>query len=200
MACTDVIKNARNGRYDENGNILAEVQFAGRDDWLAYMVTKHETSEGGRALFAALESGKYGDVAPWVETPEMLADAKEMKYAEINAWRDTMEGGNYPFTFNGRRWDCSKASMDRLSPVTATAKSGALPEGFFWTDADNHDIPVNADGLIALEVAMQQHMVIVGFKIHERQRQMKQDVEKMTDRRLVEYYRPGWEEDAYVPD
>ncbi|WP_217805062.1 DUF4376 domain-containing protein [Salmonella enterica] len=192
---TDVVKDARNGRYDENGNIHAEVQFSGRNDWLAYMVTKHESSEDGRALFAAFESGRYGEVKPWMETPEMLAEAKEAKYAEINAWRDTMESGNYPFTLNGNRWDCSKASQDRLAPVTATAKSGTLPDGFFWTNADNEDIPMNADDLIALEVAMQQHMVNVGFKIHERQRQMKQEVEEMTDRRRVKYYRPGWVEE-----
>ncbi|EBV7249354.1 DUF4376 domain-containing protein [Salmonella enterica subsp. enterica serovar Pomona] len=197
MRVTNVISDARNGQYDENGNILAEVKFAGRDDWLAYMVTKHETSEDGRALFAAFESGRYGEVKPWLETPEMLTEVKEEKYAEINAWRDTMESGNYPFTLNGHRWDCSKASQNRLTPVTATAKSGKLPDGFFWTNADNEDIPMNAEDLITLEMAMQQHMVTVGFKIHERQRQMKQEVGKMTDRRKVEYYRPGWTEEDH---
>ncbi|HEB0785112.1 TPA: DUF4376 domain-containing protein [Salmonella enterica] len=192
MAYTDVVKGARNGRYDENGNIHAEVQFSGRDDWLAYMVTTHETSEDGKALFAAFENGQFGEVAPWVETPEMLAEAKEEKYAEINAWRDTMENGNYPFTLNGHRWDCGKVSQTRLAPVVAVAKSGSLPPGFFWTDADNIDVPMTEVELVALESAMQQNMVLVGFKIHERQRQMKQDVGEMTDRRKVKCYRPGW--------
>ncbi|ECC0574856.1 DUF4376 domain-containing protein, partial [Salmonella enterica] len=74
----------------------------------------------------------------------------------------------------------------------ATAKSGTLPDGFFWTNADNEDIPMNADDLIALEVAMQQHMVIVGFKIHERQRQMKEEVDALTDYTAVKSYAVGW--------
>ncbi|EOA1180601.1 DUF4376 domain-containing protein [Salmonella enterica] len=65
------------------------------------------------------------------------------------------------------------------------AKSGTLPPGFFWTDADNIDVPMTTDELTALEAAMQQNMVLQGFKIHERQRQMKEEVDNSrTIRRL----------------
>ncbi|EPC2609761.1 MULTISPECIES: DUF4376 domain-containing protein [Salmonella] len=50
-----------------------------------------------------------------------LATALGQKYAEINAWRNAQENGNYPFTLNDHHWDCGKASQDRLSPVTAVA-------------------------------------------------------------------------------
>ncbi|EOV0254243.1 DUF4376 domain-containing protein, partial [Salmonella enterica] len=85
-------------------------------------------------------------------------------------------------------------SQTRLAPVTAMAKAGKLPPGFFWTDADNIDVPVTADELIALEAAMQQNMVIEGFKIHERQRQMKEEVDKLTDYKAIKDYVPGWPE------
>ncbi|ELZ0399264.1 DUF4376 domain-containing protein, partial [Salmonella enterica] len=92
------------------------------------------------------------------------------------------------------RWDCGKASQTRLAPVVAVAKSGELPPGFFWTDADNIDVPMTTDELTALEAAMQQNMVLQGFKIHERQRQMKEEVDKFTDCKAIKDYVVGWPE------
>ncbi|EBW6386544.1 DUF4376 domain-containing protein, partial [Salmonella enterica subsp. enterica serovar Stanley] len=106
----------------------------------------------------------------------------------------TQENGSIIFTLNGHRWDCGKASQTRLAPVVAVAKSGALPPGFFWTDADNIDVPMTADELTALEAAMQQNMVLQGFKIHERQRQMKEEVDKLTDYKAIQTYIVGWPE------
>ncbi|EDT6783058.1 DUF4376 domain-containing protein, partial [Salmonella enterica subsp. enterica] len=121
-------------------------------------------------------------------------DARQKKRAEINAWRDAQENGSVIFVLNGHRWDCGKASQTRLSPVVAVAKSGMLPPGFFWTDADNTDVPMTTDELTALEAAMQQNMVLQGFKIHERQRQMKEEVDKLTDYKAIKDYAVGWSE------
>ncbi|SUF28882.1 Uncharacterized protein y4iH Flags: Precursor [Salmonella enterica] len=44
---------------------------------------------------------------------------------------------------------------------------------------------MSADELIKLEAAMQQNMVLVGFKIHERQRQMKDEVNSLTNAQAV---------------
>ncbi|EAA9004439.1 DUF4376 domain-containing protein, partial [Salmonella enterica] len=168
-----IITDARNGRYNENGTISVEVKFSDSDKYLPYTASVHDTTEYGRGLYASLVSGKYGEVAPFLVTEETLQAARESKHAEINAWRDVQENGNYPFELNGHRWDCGKVSQSRLSPVVAVARTGALPPGFFWTDADNTDVPLTADELVILEGAMQQNMVQQGFKIHERQRQMK---------------------------
>ncbi|EDB6215189.1 DUF4376 domain-containing protein [Salmonella enterica] len=130
-----------------------------------------------------------------ITVPEsILADARKKKRAEINAWRDAQENGSVIFTLNGHRWDCGKASQTRLAPVVAVAKSGMLPPGFFWTDADNIDVPMTTDELTALEAAMQQNMVLQGFKIHERQRQMKEEVDKLTDYKAIKDYAVGWPE------
>ncbi|EIV4994400.1 DUF4376 domain-containing protein, partial [Salmonella enterica] len=147
-----------------------------------------------RQLYADLVAGKYGTVTPFTVTPEMLTAAKQKKHAEINAWRDAQENGSVIFTLNGHRWDCGKASQTRLAPVVAVAKSGELPPGFFWTDADNIDVPMTTDELTALEAAMQQNMVLQGFKIHERQRQMKEEVDKFTDYKAIKDYVVGWPE------
>ncbi|EEJ7180686.1 DUF4376 domain-containing protein [Salmonella enterica subsp. enterica] len=130
-----------------------------------------------------------------VTVPEfILTAARQKKRAEINAWRDAQENGSVIFTLNGHRWDCGKASQTRLAPVVAVAKSGMLPPGFFWTDADNIDVPMTTDELTALEAAMQQNMVLQGFKIHERQRQMKEEVDKLTDYKAIKDYAVGWPE------
>ncbi|HIF2325100.1 TPA: DUF4376 domain-containing protein [Salmonella enterica] len=192
MEYTDVVKNARNGRYDENGNILAEVQFADRDDWLECLVTRHDPQEAVRQLFDALESGQYGAVTPWVETADMLAEEKRIKHEEINAWRNDQENANYVFQFNNRNWDYGKATQERLSLSVQMAKTNKLPDGFIWTDADNNDVPMTAGELLNLSDAIDQAMFKKGLEIHMRQRQMKQEIDDMTDRMAVKYYRPCW--------
>ncbi|EAQ6131879.1 DUF4376 domain-containing protein [Salmonella enterica] len=194
------VTDARNGRYNENGTISAEVLFSDAFEpdgktpkYLPFTASETDSTDYGRQLFADLKAGKYGAVTPFTVTPEMLTAAKDTKHAEINAWRDAQENGNYPFELNGHRWDCGKASQSRLAPVVAVAKSGALPPGFFWTDADNEDIPMTTDELINLEAAMQQNMVATGWKIHERQRQMKEEVDKLTDYRSVQNYVIDWQ-------
>ncbi|EGU2041524.1 DUF4376 domain-containing protein [Salmonella enterica] len=186
------IISARNGVYTENGNINSEVHFEDFDDFIPFTASPDDTEEHGRTLFADLKAGKYGPVTPFTVTPEMLTAAKQAKHAEINAWRDAQENGSIIFTLNGHKWDCGKSSQARLAPVVAVARTGALPPGFFWTDADNIDVPMTADELTALEAAMQQNMVLQGFKIHERQRQMKEEVDKLTDYKAIQQYTVGW--------
>ncbi|EDM3689394.1 hypothetical protein CSM81_07490 [Salmonella enterica subsp. enterica serovar Infantis] len=184
----------KDGVYLENGLINCQVHFDGFDDFIPFTASPDDTEEHGRALFADLKAGKYGPVAPFTVTPEMLTAAKQAKHAEISAWRNTQENGSIIFTLNEHRWDCGKASQTRLSPVVGVAKAGLLPPGFFWTDADNIDVPMTTDELVALEAAMQQNMVLQGFKIHERQRQMKEEVDKLTDYKAIQGYIVGWPE------
>ncbi|EBE6296439.1 DUF4376 domain-containing protein [Salmonella enterica] len=193
-----VITDVKNARYNENGTITAEVQFEGEASgdgtprYLPFTAAEHDPMDYGRQLFADLVAGKYGELKPFTVTPEMIQAAKAVKHTEINAWRDRQENGNIPFTLNGHKWDCGKASQTRLAPVVAVAKSGVLPPGFFWTDADNIDVPMTTDELVALESAMQQNMVLQGFKIHERQRQMKEEVDRLTTFDDVRQYTPDW--------
>lgn len=200
----NIITAVRNPYYNESGTINAEVQFEGETNsdgtprYLPFTAAEHDPMDYGRQLFADLKAGKYGPVTPFTVTPEMLTAAKQVKHAEINAWRDAQENGNIPFTLNGHRWDCGKASQTRLAPVVAVAKSGALPPGFFWTDADNIDVPMTADELAALEAAMQQNMVLQGFKIHERQRQMKEKLATLTDLNTIRQFTVGWPDSGEV--
>ncbi|UMR99555.1 DUF4376 domain-containing protein [Escherichia coli] len=131
-----------------------------------------------------------GEVTDTVTTEQALAG----KTAEINAWRDAQEQGNVVFESEGYSWDASLASKTRIEPVMALVTAGALPEGFFWTDANNEDIPVTAELLKAIYSGMQAALVAQGFKIHERQRQMKQEVALLKTVAEIEGYVVGWGE------
>ncbi|ECC1695190.1 DUF4376 domain-containing protein [Salmonella enterica subsp. salamae] len=192
------ISDARNGRYNENGTITAEVQFDGgthsdgTPEYLPFTAAAHDPMDYGRQLFDDLKAGKYGPVTPFTVTPEMLAAAKQAKRGEINAWRDEQENVNYLFTYNGRRWDYGKTTQDRMSISLAMAKRGALPDGFAWTDGDNNIVPMTNDSLIALAAAIEEAMFEKGMQINQRQLQMKAEVEALTSLDNVRGYVVGW--------
>ncbi|ECL1091441.1 DUF4376 domain-containing protein [Salmonella enterica] len=141
-------------------------------------------------------SGRWGFDGTTVIDLMTLDKAREQKTREIDAWRNTQENGDVTFTWNNHSWDASKASQDRLVPVLIVAKSGQLPDGFFWTDANNEDVPVTVDDLTAIDAGMTRVMVSQGFKIHERQRQMKKDISELTKVSDILNYPVGWPDNS----
>lgn len=131
------------------------------------------------------------------ENGQWVADlntALIQKHAEINAWRNSQENANYVFQFNNNNWDYGKATQERLSLSVQMAKSNKLPEGFIWTDADNNDVPMSAGELLNLSDAIDQAMFTTGLQIHMRQRQMKEEIDKLTNVKAVLDYVVGWPE------
>ncbi|EHN5784779.1 DUF4376 domain-containing protein [Salmonella enterica] len=135
------------------------------------------------------------------ENGQWVADlntARIQKHADINNWRNTQENANYVFQFNNRNWDYGKATQERLSLSVQMAKSNKLPEGFIWTDADNNDVPMSAGELLNLSDAIDQAVFTTGLKIHMRQREMKEDIDKLTDAQAVLDYVVGWPESDVI--
>ena len=135
----------------------------------------------------------------WIFDGEKIIDgmtlekAKAHKTAEINVWRNEQEVLGTTFELDGRIWDASQGARSRLEPIMALLNSGGvLPDGLFWTDANNNDVPATKELLMALYDGMLQAMVTQGFKIHERQRQMKEDLDKLTTAKDVESFKVGW--------
>ncbi|EKZ3018436.1 DUF4376 domain-containing protein [Salmonella enterica] len=137
-------------------------------------------------------SGRWGFDGEKIVDLMTTDKAREQKTREIDAWRNKQESGSVTFTWNNHSWDASKESQDRLAPVLVVAKSGQLPDGFFWTDANNEDVPVTIDDLAAIDAGMTQAMVVQGFKIHERQRKMKKDISELTRVGDILDYPVGW--------
>lgn len=147
-----------------------------------------DTTENRRADI----SGRWGFDGEKIVDLMTTDKAREQKTREIDAWRNKQESGSVTFTWNNHSWDASKESQDRLAPVLVVAKSGQLPDGFFWTDANNEDVPVTVDDLTAIDAGMTQAMVVQGFKIHERQRKMKKDISELTRVGDILDYPVGW--------
>ncbi|ELB8517312.1 DUF4376 domain-containing protein [Salmonella enterica] len=129
----------------------------------------------------------------WVDIPlPDIEDARSRKHDEINAWRNKQESANYTFTFNNHKWDYGKATQERLSLSVQMAKANKLPAGFIWTDADNNDVPMTAGELLNLSDAIDQAMFTKGLQIHMRQREMKEEIDGMTDVKAILDYKIGW--------
>ncbi|EFB3802490.1 DUF4376 domain-containing protein, partial [Escherichia coli] len=109
-------------------------------------------------------SGRWGFDGEKITDLLTAEKARGMKGDEINAWRNAMEAANYTFEHNGRKWDYGKSTQTRLEPSVAAAKAGKLPEAFFWTDAENNDVEVTAEELIALSEAAGQAMFTKGME------------------------------------
>lgn len=131
----------------------------------------------------------------WVDIPlPDIEDARSRKHDEINAWRNKQEIANYTFTFDNHKWDYGKATQERLTLSVQMAKANKLPAGFIWTDADNNDVPMTAGELLNLSDAIDQAMFTMGLQIHLRQREMKEEIDKLTDAQAVLDYVVGWPE------
>lgn len=151
-----------------------------------------------RAELAAPVEDKDGYAMAWTIEPlspeqlaELAAEAEALRVQareRVTTWRDEQERGGFIFEHDGRRWDGGKDVSDRMQPLLSLP---ALPPGFFWTDADDNDAPVSREDLEVLYVAHQMALVLKGFEIHVRQREMKAAIEEMTPAQLRAFV-PGW--------
>ncbi|WP_353681691.1 DUF4376 domain-containing protein [Escherichia coli] len=174
----------------EHTVINGMVKFLENNEALPFTATPEDTELHGREVFEACIRGEAGRIGDY--TPELTVDmARVMKNSEINAWRNEMENMEYVFEHNGRKWDYGKQTLERLEPSLSSAKAGRLPETFFWTDAENNDVPMDAETLIALSAAAELAMFTKGLEIHVRQRAMKKEVEALEDADAILAYKVG---------
>ncbi|EON6373094.1 DUF4376 domain-containing protein [Salmonella enterica] len=161
---------------DEKNNVYAYAADGSEDDFIQ------------PELIAISEVEAMAIVKPLPD----IEDARSQKHAEINRWRNTQENANYTFTFDNHKWDYGKATQERLTLSVQMAKANKLPAGFIWTDADNNDVPMTAGELLNLSDAIDQAMFTKGLQIHMRQREMKEEIDKLTDVKAILDYKIGW--------
>ncbi|MEF4122414.1 DUF4376 domain-containing protein, partial [Escherichia coli] len=111
------IRQILNPRYLESGAINCEVLFEGMEKVLPYTATKDDTAQTGQRIWEELQSGKWGEIAPFTVTPELIAAAKAAKKREIEAWRTEQEAQPFTFEWNRRTWNAGPDSLARLYPV-----------------------------------------------------------------------------------
>lgn len=129
------------------------------------------------------------DYSQLVTAEHKLDTARTAASALIQTWRDGEERIGVVFDHDGRMWDGDDASLARLQGAIGGGL-GSVP-GFFWTDHDNEDVPMDGEALDALLVAMQAARAHRGFEIHQRQRAMKEAVAGMSAADLMQF-NPDW--------
>ncbi|EMR9947204.1 DUF4376 domain-containing protein [Escherichia coli] len=177
----------------EHTIINCMVKFTGFDEAIPFTASADDIEDHGREIFAACQRGEDGgEIGEYIPQPAMrLEEARAFKNDEINTWRNQMESAGYVFEFEGRRWDYGKETQERLALSVSAAKAGKLPEKFFWTDADNNDVPMTPESLIALSEAAELAMFDKSLEIHIRQRTMKKEIESMDDADVIMEYTVG---------
>ena len=179
------IKRIENARYLENGAIDCEVLFDGMDAPVPYTATATDTAETGQQIWQELQSGKWGEIAPFTVTPELIAAAKDAKKREIEVWRTEQEAQPFTFEWNGRTWNAGPDSLARLYPVVMAAKSDTARTTLAWGDADNQQVKLSMPDLEELATAMAQAQVDRNDEIYQRQREMKQELNNLEDLRSI---------------
>ncbi|MED8922954.1 DUF4376 domain-containing protein [Escherichia coli] len=175
------VKGIRNAHYLENGAVDCEVLFEGETEFVPYTAMQDDTAPTGQHIWEELQSGKWGEIAPFTVTPELIAAAKDAKKMEIEAWRTEQEAQPFTFEWNGRTWNAGPDSMARLYPVVMAAKSDTARTALAWGDADNQQVKLSMPELEELAAAMAQAQVDRNDEIYQRQREMKQELNNLED-------------------
>ena len=179
------IKRIENARYLENGAIDCEVLFDGMDAPVPYTATATDTAETGQRVWQELQSGRWGEITPFVVTPELLEAVKAAKRQEIEEWRTEQEAQPFTFEWNGHSWNGGPDSMARLYPVVMSAKSVTTPKTMVWSDAENQQVKLSMQQLDELLTAMVQAQVDRNDEIYFRQREMKDELNNLDDLRSI---------------
>ena len=185
------IKKITSPRYTESGAIDCEVLFEGMDEAVPYTATPEDTATTGQQIWQELQSGKWGEIAPFTITPELIAAAKDAKKREIEAWRTEREALPFTFEWNGRTWNAGPDSMARLYPVVMAAKSDTARDVMAWGDADNQQVKLSMPELEELAVAMAQAQVDRNDEIYRRQRQMKDVLDSLNNLADIRAFQAG---------
>ncbi|EFC9663314.1 DUF4376 domain-containing protein [Escherichia coli] len=175
------IKDIKNPQSLESGAVDCEVLFFSMDEYLPYTATQEDTTRTGQQIWQELQSGKWGKIAPFTVTPEMLEAAKAAKRREIEAWRTKQEAQPFTFEWNGHTWNAGPDAMARLYPVVMAAKSDTARDVMAWGDADNQQVKLSMPELEELAAAMAQAQVDRNDEIYRRQREMKEELNNLDD-------------------
>ena len=175
------VKAITRPRYLESGAIDCDVLFEGMEEPIPYTATAEDTAETGRQIWQELQSGKWGEIAPFSVTPELIAAAKAAKKQQINAWRTEQEAQPFTFEWNGRTWNGGADSISRIAPVAMATKVAGTRSTLGWGDAANNLVTLTMAQLQELAAAMAQAQVERNDEIYRRQREMKQKLNSLED-------------------
>ncbi|EIS9927987.1 DUF4376 domain-containing protein [Escherichia coli] len=183
------VKGIRNAHYLENGAVDCEVLFEGETEFVPYTAMQDDTAPTGQRIWEGLQSGKWGEIAPFIVTPELIAAAKDAKKREIEAWRTEQEAQPFTFEWNGHTWNGGPNSMARLYPAVIASKSDTARKSMIWGNAENQQVKLSMQKLDELLTAMVQAQVDRNDEIYQRQREMKEALNSLEDLKSIRDFR-----------
>ncbi|HDW4073893.1 TPA: DUF4376 domain-containing protein [Escherichia coli] len=185
------VKGIRNAHYLENGAVDCEVLFEGETEFVPYTAMQDDSAPTGQRIWEELQSGKWGEIAPFTVTPELIAAAKDAKKREIEVWRTEQEAQPFTFEWNGRSWNAGPSSLARIYPVVMASKSDTARDVMTWGDADNQQVKMSMPELEELATAMAQAQVNRNDEIYRRQRQMKDVLDGLNNLADIRAFQTG---------
>lgn len=133
------------------------------------------TPQGGIEEVPACSGARLiGEAELEADAAAKLADAKTELRARINAERDRQE--TLPFTYLGKRFDADERSVSRIMGAVQAAQAAlaaGAPFSVDWACADNTTLTLDAQQMLALQVALAQRVRAV----HMHARALKADVD-----------------------
>ncbi|GDQ98307.1 phage tail fiber assembly protein [Escherichia coli] len=165
----------------EDGAVYCEVLLEGQEVHLPYTAVENDVAEMGKQVWQELQSGKWGGIARFTVTPELIAAEKEAKVREIEVWRQEQESMSFMLEWKGHKWNAGPVSLSRLLPVVMAAKSGAGRETIVWGDGENTPILLTMQELEELAAVMARAQADRNDEIYRRQREMKEDLNNLDD-------------------
>ena len=185
------VKGIRNAHYLENGAVDCEVLFEGETEFVPYTAMQDDSAPTGQRIWEELQSGKWGEIAPFTVTPELIAAAKDAKKREIEVWRTEQEAKPFTFEWNGHIWNAGPDSLARLYPVVMASKSDTARDVMAWGDADNQQVQLSMPELEELATALAQAQVDRNDEIYQRQRQMKDVLDSLNNLADIRAFQAG---------
>ncbi|HAY0604493.1 TPA: DUF4376 domain-containing protein [Escherichia coli] len=185
------IKKITSPRYTESGAIDCDVLFEGMEDPLPYTATPEDTATTGQQIWQELQSGKWGEIATFTVTPELIAAAKDAKKREIELWRTEQEALPYTFEWNGHAWNGGADSISRIAPVAMVAKVAGTRSTLGWGDAANNLVTLTMAQIQELAAAMAQAQIDRNDEIYRRQRQMKDVLDSLNNLADIRAFQAG---------
>lgn len=186
----NAVKDIRNPVYLGNGAVDCEVLFEGRSEYVVYTAAPGDAAPTGQRIWQELQSGKWGEIAPFTATPELIAAAKDAKRQEIEAWRTEQEAQSFTFEWNGRTWNAGPSSLARLTPAI-TAAEYAGEQAVTWSDTTNEPVNLTVQELKSLAVALAQALSERNNAIYRYQREMKEELDDLSDLQAVRNFCVG---------
>lgn len=173
----------------EHGAINCEILFDDMEEYVPYTATPTDSDKTGKQVWQELQSGKWGEIAPFIVTPELISAAKNAKKREIEAWRTEQEAQPFTFEWNGHTWNGGPDSMARLYPAVIASKSDTARKSMIWGNAENQQVKLSMQKLDELLTAMVQAQVDRNDEIYQRQREMKEALNSLEDLKSIRDFR-----------